>query len=97
MPPRQPFPRSARRLPLAAGQPARPREISHARTRRAAVAAIRAGRTCYESLTREIAKYRVTVAGSSSATVGLVSIRDSATGPARGHGRVPERAGSSMN
>ena len=44
-----------------AGQPVRPREISHARTRRAAIAAIRAGRTCYETLTREIAKYRVIV------------------------------------
>jgi Insertion element 4 transposase N-terminal/Transposase DDE domain len=41
-----------------AGQPVRPREISHARTRRAAIAAIRAGRTCYQALTREIAKYR---------------------------------------
>lgn len=44
-----------------AGQPVRPREISCARTRRAAIAAIRAGRTCYQALTREIAKYRVTV------------------------------------
>jgi hypothetical protein len=43
---------------LRAGQPVRPREISHARTRRAAIAAIRTGRTCYEALTREIAKYR---------------------------------------
>ena len=41
-----------------AGQPVRPREISHARTRRAVIAAIRAGRTCYKALTREIAKYR---------------------------------------
>ena len=41
-----------------AGQPVRPREISHARTRRAVLAAIRAGRTCYEALTREIGKYR---------------------------------------
>jgi hypothetical protein len=40
------------------GQPVRPREISHARTRRAVIAAIRAGRTCYETLAREIAKYR---------------------------------------
>ncbi len=40
------------------GQPVRPREISHARTRRAVIAAIRAGRTCYEALAREIAKYR---------------------------------------
>jgi len=44
-----------------AGQPVRPREISHARTRRAILAAIRAGRTCYETLTREIAKYRTVV------------------------------------
>ena len=41
-----------------AGQPVRPREISHARAARAVIAAIRAGRTCYETLTREIAKYR---------------------------------------
>ena len=44
-----------------AGQPVRPREISHARTRRAAIAAIRASRTCYQALTREIAKFRVIV------------------------------------
>jgi Insertion element 4 transposase N-terminal len=41
-----------------AGQPVRPREISHARTRRAILAAIRAGRTGYKALTREIGKYR---------------------------------------
>jgi hypothetical protein len=41
-----------------AGQPVRPREISSARTRCAAISAIRAGRTCYLALTREIAKYR---------------------------------------
>ena len=41
-----------------AGQPVRPRDISHARTRRAILAAIRAGRTGYETLTREIGKYR---------------------------------------
>ena len=41
-----------------AGQPVRPREISHARARRAVIAAIRAGRTRYEALTREIGKYR---------------------------------------
>ena len=39
-----------------AGQPARPREISCARARRAAIAAIRACGTCYQALTREIAK-----------------------------------------
>ncbi len=44
-----------------AGQPVRPREISHVRTRRAVTAAIRAGRACYQALTREIAKYRVIV------------------------------------
>ena len=41
-----------------AGQPVRPREISHVRTRRAILAAIRAGRTGCEALTREIGKYR---------------------------------------
>jgi hypothetical protein len=41
-----------------AGQPVRPREISHARTRRAVLAAIRAGRTGYETLTRAIGEYR---------------------------------------
>jgi hypothetical protein len=44
-----------------AGQPVAPREISHARTRRAVITAIRAGRACYEALTREIAKCRVVV------------------------------------
>jgi hypothetical protein len=44
-----------------AGQPVRPRDISCARTRRAVITAIRAGRACYETLTREIAKYRVIV------------------------------------
>jgi Insertion element 4 transposase N-terminal/Transposase DDE domain len=41
-----------------AGQPVRPRDLSHARARRAVLAAIRAGRTCYQALTREIGKYR---------------------------------------
>ena len=41
-----------------AGQPVRPRDLSHARARRAILAAIRAGRTCYQHLTREIGKYR---------------------------------------
>jgi len=45
-----------------AGQPVRPREISHARTRRAVLAAIRAGRTSYTALTSAIGKYR-TVTG----------------------------------
>jgi hypothetical protein len=44
-----------------AGQPVRPRDISCACTRRAVIAAIRAGRACYETLTREIATYRVVV------------------------------------
>ena len=44
-----------------AGQPVRPREISYARTRRAVLAAIRAGRTCYKTLTRAIGKYRTVV------------------------------------
>ncbi len=44
-----------------AGQPVRPREISHARARRAVTAAIRTGRACYQALTREIAEYRVIV------------------------------------
>ena len=44
-----------------AGQPVRPRDISHARTRRAVITAIRAGTTCYETLTRQVAKYRTVV------------------------------------
>jgi hypothetical protein len=44
-----------------AGQPVRPREISCARTRRAAITAIRAGQACYQALTSEIAKYRTIV------------------------------------
>jgi hypothetical protein len=44
-----------------AGQPVRPRDISCVRTRRAVIAAIRTGRTCYQTLTREIARYRVIV------------------------------------
>ncbi|HUY47661.1 MAG TPA: transposase domain-containing protein [Streptosporangiaceae bacterium] len=44
-----------------AGQPVRPRDISCARTRRAVITAIRAGTTCYETLTRQIAKYRTVV------------------------------------
>ena len=45
-----------------AGQPVRPRDISHARTRRAILAAIRSGITCYTALTSAIGKYR-TVTG----------------------------------
>ena len=44
-----------------AGQPVRPRDISHTRARRAIITAIRTGATCYEALTTEIAKYRVIV------------------------------------
>jgi hypothetical protein len=44
-----------------AGQPVRPREISCAAARRAAVRAIHAGRACYQALTSEIAEHRVTV------------------------------------
>jgi len=44
-----------------AGQPVRPREISHARTRRAVTAAIHVGYACYQALTREIAEYRTIV------------------------------------
>ena len=45
-----------------AGQPVQPREISHARTRRAILAAIRSGKTCYTALTSTIGRYR-TVTG----------------------------------
>jgi len=41
-----------------AGQPVRPRDLSHARARRAVLAAIRSGRACYQALTREIGKHR---------------------------------------
>jgi hypothetical protein len=70
-----------------AGQPVRPREISHARARRAILAAIRAGRTCYETLTSEIAKYR-TIAdrnrhrarkSKSPSTFGHATAKDTAT------------------
>jgi hypothetical protein len=44
-----------------AGQLIQPREVSHARACRAIIAAIRAGRTCYGTLTRQIARYRVIV------------------------------------
>jgi hypothetical protein len=70
-----------------AGQPVRPREISHARARRAILAAIRAGRTCYETLTGEITKYR-TIAdrnrhrarkSKSPSTFGHATAKDTAT------------------
>ena len=41
-----------------AGQPVRPRDLSHARARRAVLAAIRSGRTGCQDLTREISRYR---------------------------------------
>jgi len=41
-----------------AGQPVRPRDLSHARARRAILAAIRSGSTCHQALTREIGRYR---------------------------------------
>ena len=41
-----------------AGQPVRPRDLSCARARRAVLAAIRTGKTCYQELTREIGKHR---------------------------------------
>ena len=44
-----------------AGQPVRPRDISCARTRRAVIAAIRAGRTSCTGLTRELARYRTVI------------------------------------
>jgi hypothetical protein len=43
------------------GLPVQPREISHARTRRAVTAAIRAGNTSCTTLTRELAKYRTAI------------------------------------
>ena len=44
-----------------AGQPVRPRDISHASARRAVITAIRTGRAVYETLTREIGTYRTAV------------------------------------
>ncbi|MGH8920645.1 MAG: transposase, partial [Actinomycetes bacterium] len=44
-----------------AGQSVQPREISHARTRRAVIAAIRTGRTSYKTLTSAIGKYRTVI------------------------------------
>jgi len=41
-----------------AGQPVRPRDLSLARARRAVIAAIRAGRACYQALTSQIGTYR---------------------------------------
>jgi hypothetical protein len=44
-----------------AGMPVQAREISHGRARRAVTAAIRAGRTSYAALTRELGKHRTVV------------------------------------
>jgi hypothetical protein len=44
-----------------AGQPVRPREISHAAARRAILAAIRAGSTSYTALTGAISRFRIVV------------------------------------
>jgi hypothetical protein len=44
-----------------AGKPVQAREISHSRTRRAVLTAIRAGKTSYTTLTRELAKHRTIV------------------------------------
>ena len=44
-----------------AGMPVQAREISHGRTRRAVTAAIRAGKTSYTALARELAKYRTVI------------------------------------
>jgi hypothetical protein len=41
-----------------AGQPVRPRDLSHARARRAVLTAIRAGYACYQALIRDIGKHR---------------------------------------
>ena len=44
-----------------AGQPVQPRDMSHARARRAVLAAIRAGQASYKALTREIGKHRTVI------------------------------------
>ena len=44
-----------------AGKPVQAREISHGRTRRAVLAAIRAGNISYTVLTRELAKHRTVI------------------------------------
>ncbi len=44
-----------------AGKPVQAREISHARARRAVIAAIRAGRTSCTGMTRELARYRTVI------------------------------------
>ena len=44
-----------------AGKPVQAREISHGRTRRAVITAIRAGRTSYTALTSELAQHRTVI------------------------------------
>jgi hypothetical protein len=44
-----------------AGKPVQAREISHARTRRAVITAIRVGQASYTTLTRELAKHRTVI------------------------------------
>jgi len=70
-----------------AGQPVQPREISHACARRAVLAAIRAGRTCYTALTSAIGKYRTVIdrnrhrarKSKSPSSFGHASLRDTVT------------------
>ena len=66
-----------------AGQPVRPREISYARTRRAVLTAIRAGRTGYETLTRAIGKHRTSPTGTGTAPASRNHPAASATPPQR--------------
>ena len=70
-----------------AGQPVRPREISHARARRAILTAIRAGKTCYTTLTSAIGKYRTVTdrdrhrarKAKSPSTFGHATLKDTVT------------------
>jgi hypothetical protein len=70
-----------------AGQPVRPRDISSARTRRALITAIRAGRAGYENLIREIGRHRTVVdrnrhrarKSKSPSSFGRATARDTAT------------------
>ena len=50
-----------------AGQPVRPRDISHASARRAVITAIRTGRAVYETLTREIGNTALPSTGTGTA------------------------------
>jgi hypothetical protein len=70
-----------------AGQPVRPRDLSHARVRRAVLAAIRAGKTSYTAVTNAISRYRVTVGrdrhrvrkSKSPSTFGRATAKDTVT------------------